>query len=255
MRKWIAVVFASLLVAAGLYALFTYNRATAEENGLTRRSGVIKPVELRLGSQMLGEVSVVRMLEGAKVKQDDTVIQLDDSLLKDQLFAAIASVEAAKAILAAAGTDSAKDIARSQLKQAETELSVAQTRYALTVIKSPVDGVVKSISFSKGEAVSPGTTVAVIAKTSELELNIYTNENDLIGLSTGQEIDVAINKYPGVVFEGRIVDISSDPIFTIAGAQTEERLSNPIYHVKIRIDNPEGKLKPGMFAEAIFNRH
>jgi multidrug resistance efflux pump len=175
--------------------------------------------------------------------------------LKDQLVAAAASVETAKATLAAAATESARSIAKAQLEQAESELSVAQTRYALTVIKSPVDGAIKSISFAKGEAVSPGVTVAVIAKTSELELNIYANEKDLIGLSTGQEIDVAVNKYPGVVFESRIVDISSDPIIMAQGTQTEELLNNSIYRVKIRINNPERKLKPGMFAEAIFDRH
>jgi HlyD family secretion protein len=255
MRKWIAIVTIFLLAVAGLYAFFSYGIGADDENGQIERSGIIKPVELKLGSQIYGEVSAVRAAEGSRIKKEDTVIQLDDTLLKDQLVAAAASVETAKVTLAAATTDSVRNIAKAQLKQAESELSVAQTQYALTVIQSPVDGVVKSISFSKGEAVSPSATIAVIAKTSELELNIYANEKDLIGFSTGQEIDVAVNKYSGVVFEGRIVDISSDPTIKAWGAQTAEQLSNPIYHVKIRINNPEKKLEPGMFAEAIFDRH
>jgi len=89
-----------------------------------------------------------------------------------------------------------------------------------------------------------------IANLDEVKLTVYIPENRYGRIQLDQEVDVAVDSFPGQVYEGEVVYISSEAEFTPRNVQTEEERVNTVFAVKILIPNPDHDLKPGMPADA-----
>jgi HlyD family secretion protein len=250
MNKRVVIAPIVIIAVSCLYGWYVYSGSAGGDSSDIEGSGTIEAVELNIGSQMAGELKLLRVKEGQQIKEGDTIGMLDDSILKDQLLSAEAGVEEASVTVNNADSTEDKNVAKAKLKQAEAAFSIAQTQYAYAIIKSPIDGVVLSLPFREGEVVNAGSTIATVGKTSELEITIYADEKELAGVKSGQPADVAVEAYPGEVFKGRVAEIASEAEFTPQNVQTKEQRSNLVFAVKIQIDNFKGKLKPGMIADA-----
>jgi multidrug efflux pump subunit AcrA (membrane-fusion protein) len=84
-------------------------------------------------------------------------------------------------------------------------------------------------------------------------LTVYVPEPDIGKLSLGQEVDVFVDSFPGEAFTGHITYISDNAEFTPKNVQTREERVNTVFAVKIQLDNPDHRLKPGMPADAILS--
>jgi membrane fusion protein, copper/silver efflux system len=105
---------------------------------------------------------------------------------------------------------------------------------------SPINGVVIHKNTLQGDYVQTGTRIYTIADLSQVWIKMDAYESDLQWIHYGQQVDCTTVSYPGEVFQGRISFI--DPF-----------LNEPTRTIKVRvnIDNKNGKLKPGMFVNAI----
>ena len=56
--------------------------------------------------------------------------------------------------------------------------------------------------------------------------------------------------YPEKSFEGKVIYISPEAEFTPKNIQTKDERTKLVFAVKIKIDNPDFKLKDGMPADA-----
>ncbi|MDI6716679.1 MAG: efflux RND transporter periplasmic adaptor subunit [Actinomycetota bacterium] len=239
-----------ILGAAGI-GWYLYQANQNSSNGKIEGSGTIEAVDLNISSRLSAEVKAVKVREGEHVKKGDVLVVLDDSILKDQVAAAKAGVEAAQATLDDAQTNSEKKLAEAQLQQAKANLSMAEIQASYAIIKSPIDGSIISLPVLEGEVASPGSTLAVIGKTSELDLTIYVDEKELGRVKIGDEAKVEVDSYPNKHFKGKVIEIASEPEFTPQNVQTKEQRTNLVFAVTIRVDNKNGLLKPGMPADAI----
>jgi len=61
-----------------------------------------------------------------------------------------------------------------------------------------------------------------------------------------------VDAYPDEKFSGRITYISDTAEFTPKSIQTKDERTKQVFGVKIKISNPDQKLKPGMPADAEF---
>lgn len=153
------------------------------------------------------------------------------------------------------GTRSEKvEAGRASLKQAEAALELARTRLAESKVASPLNGVVLSKSVEVGEFVSPGTPVVTVADLSKVWLRAYIEESDLGRVQLGQAVRVRADTFPGKVYAGRISYISPEAEFTPKTVQTKKERVRLVYRVKIDLENPSQELKPGMPADAEFER-
>lgn len=102
---------------------------------------------------------------------------------------------------------------------------------------SPVRGVVQTIGTREGDAVSDGTRLVRLVAVDDLWLNLEAYEADLSVLRKGQQVHFSIEALPGDSFKGKISFI--DPA-----------ISDPTRTARVRVDvaNPDGRIKPGMFA-------
>lgn len=162
-------------------------------------------------------------------------------------------VRAAQAAAEAAASQVAQ--AEAGLKQAQEALNLAELQLERTTVTAPMDGVILSRSLEVGEMISAGGAVMRMANLETLNLVVYIAE-DLYGrLNLGDSVTLRVDSYPGQVFTGKIIHIADEAEFTARNVQTEQGRKSSVYAVKIQVDNPDQKLKPGMPADADFNLH
>ena len=76
---------------------------------------------------------------------------------------------------------------------------------------------------------------------------------DVGQVRVGQAVAVTADPFPDRVFYGVVVSTNQRAEFTPRNVQTQRDRLNLVFGVKIRVDNPQGELKPGMPADATFS--
>ncbi|MEK7377230.1 MAG: efflux RND transporter periplasmic adaptor subunit [Candidatus Margulisiibacteriota bacterium] len=102
----------------------------------------------------------------------------------------------------------------------------------------------------EGELVAIGSTIMTVADLRSLELKVYIPERRIGKINLGQATNITVDSFPGQNFEGKVKYISNKAEFTPKNIQTKEERVNQVFEVKIKIPNPDMKLKPGMPADA-----
>lgn len=217
--------------------------------------------EAQLGPKTSGVLSEITVEEGARVKKGQLLFRLETnqaSLGVEQAKAAIASAQVnldsakldftrasdlvAKNAIAPATFDQAKaqfDRAQTMLEQAKVNLKVAERSVVDSAIVSPIDGVVTAKLKSVGETATmmPPTVVLVVQDVEHLELRAKIPEKALAQVREGSPLRMTI------------------PTLKLTRDVPVKRI-NPAIDQRTRtieviadVDNKDGKLKVGMFAE------
>jgi len=162
--------------------------------------------------------------------------------------AATANKTARQAVEAAG---KAVEIAGIQVEQAEASLKVYDVQLGKLTLSSPLSGVVAESYAEAGEIARAGAPVLTVTVLDEVTLTAYIPESKLGLVKPGQEAIVSVDSYPDESFSGKVVYISPEAQFTPRNVQLKEEREKTVFAVKIRLDNPDMKLKPGMPADAV----
>lgn len=141
-------------------------------------------------------------------------------------------------------------VAQAQVGQAEAALGMLQVQLEKMTLHSPLSGLVSNRAIHVGETASPGATLMTVVSLDEVKLTVYIPENRYGRIRLGQSVSVEVDSFPGKVYQGEVMYISSEAEFTPRNVQTKEERVNTVFAVKILIPNPEHDLKPGMPADA-----
>jgi len=133
----------------------------------------------------------------------------------------------------------------SQLQKAieSSAALIEQAREALrrTIIISPIDGVVTSLTAEVGELVmvgtmnNAGTRIMTVADLGEMRLNARVSETDIARIVPGVSAEVFINAYKDQAFAGKVEEV--------ALARTLERDGTSTFKVLVSLDL-KGKVIP-----------
>ena len=116
--------------------------------------------------------------------------------------------------------------------------SEAGMSYAPTPIESTIDGLVKEVYVEIGDYISPQLPLLQVIDMDVVEVVVNIPERDIGRIYSGLPAEVAVVSYPGRVFRGRVDELS--PVVQPMSRTREAR---------IRIENRDHVLKPGMFGE------
>jgi len=143
------------------------------------------------------------------------------------------------------------DQARADLKQAQAILELARTRLGYATIFSPADGVVLVKPAEVGEVAAIGATVVTLGLLNDIWFEGYIPETDLARVRYGQKAALTTDTYPGKQYPAWVSFINSKAEFTPKTVETFKERVTLVYRTKIRAENPNHELKPGMPAEAV----
>jgi multidrug resistance efflux pump len=223
-RRTIAVLVILLLAVVAAGGWWWYSAIQAAEARQLRASGMLEATEVRLSSELGGRLLSRPAREGQWVRTGDVLAAFDIELLDHQMR-------------------TAPDIA--------TQAHLERQRDRQT-LRAPLDGWVVRTVFEPGEQVPPGAPVVVVADWRELTLRVFLPEHQFGRVALGQAASITVDAYPGEVFYGEVTFIAADAEFTPRNVQTHEDRVKSVYAIKLRVPNDDLRLKPGMFADAIF---
>ena len=141
-------------------------------------------------------------------------------------------------------------IAQEQVKQAEAALELINVQLGKLTVSSPISGVVAAKNVEVGEIAQAGAPVLTVTKLDNVTLTAYVPDSQIGLVMLGQKVQVSVDSYSGQVFNGQVTYISPRAAFTPGNVQLKDEREKTVFAVKIRLANSEGKLKPGMPADA-----
>jgi len=141
-------------------------------------------------------------------------------------------------------------IAEAQVRQAEAALASLEVQLDKLNLTAPRDGIITERPANPGELASPGATLMNLGDLDQVTLTVFIPETQIGRVRVGQSARVEVDAYPGETFEGGVAFIALEAEFTPKNVQTEEERVNLVFAVKITLDNPDHRLKPGMPADA-----
>lgn len=127
-------------------------------------------------------------------------------------------------------------LARTNVTNAQTQVSMAQRTLSYTVVAAPIDGFVLDRPVDVGAYVSTTTKIATIVRPNPLWIRIDIPEQALPQIKQGQSVSLSTSSWPDRSFSGHIARVSPNV------STTSRTLA-----VEAAIDNRSGMLKPGQF--------
>lgn len=130
----------------------------------------------------------------------------------------------------------------------------ADSILAKAEIKSPIPGKVVQSNVIKGQVISPGMEIAVIADTTNFYIKANVEETDIFKIKPGQPVEVRIDAYPGRQFMGSVGSIgqATESAFnTFPSLNTSGEFSKVTQLIPVKInllDVGNMTLMPGMNA-------
>lgn len=217
---------------------------------------------LKLTPPLTGRITRLHRQLGDPVSQGEALVTLDSP----DLVSAYNDHAKAQAALAQASAEAQRqkallddDIsARKDFESAQQALAVAQSDARATadrlaevgapigaasrrelVLRAPISGRVVEVNAAPGGYWNDSNaSILTLADLSTVWLTASVAEKDMPRVRVGQSARIVLNAYPGQTFEGRVRSVADllDP---------ETRT----VRVRVALDNRQGLLKPGMFAQ------
>jgi HlyD family secretion protein len=215
---------------------------TNQQSALVRADSQVKDAKRKLDLQakmFKDGIGTQDARDSAQAVYDQAIASYDSA--KAQVESAKANLESVKAQREVAVTQ--KVTAQAQVATADANLQNAQLDLDHTKITSPVDGVVIAKNTDVGQTVQASYSVATlftIAKDlTKMQVETNIDESDISRVQNDQLATFTVDAYPGQIFRGTVMQVRHSPT----------NVQNVItYTVVIAVDNPDGKLFPGMTA-------
>jgi len=197
--------------------------------------------------------------DGAKDVMDaraDAVVAQEayDSAL-DKLRALQTGLESPIVQTAAKAVDQAKaqlDLVQSNVTAAQANLDMINTQMDMLTVRAPMNGVILTRSIHVGEVAQAGGTTMTIADISKLTVTVYLSEDRYGDVKVGDEVTFATDSFPNETFKAVVTRIANQAEYTPRNVQTKEERQTTVYAIELQVNNPDGKLKPGMPVDVTF---
>ncbi|QDE91022.1 efflux transporter periplasmic adaptor subunit [Myxococcus xanthus] len=282
-KKWIISGSAALLLGAGVYVTQRGEEPKTNERSaavavverrdmevVAESAGLVEPLRVvEVKSQASGEVLKVHYDTGDTVAEGTLLAEIEPRDVQNALAQAQADLESARVRLNTTEAQrqrmealrkdgyvtqqeyetavDASATARATKVRAETNLQLARERSRDVTIIARSPGTILERTIQPGviiasatNNVSGGTALFKMADLSVMQVRAKVDETDVGQIKPGQKARVTMEAYPGRTFIGEVVKIEPQ-------ALVEQNVT--LFPVLVRMDNPDGLLRPGMNAE------
>ena len=181
-------------------------------------TGTFEPnKETKISADIQGKINAVLVDVGSYVSKGQTLIQLDNSLLKLQLQTVEVQIEGLEddvnryTILTEADAVQGVQLekARLGLKSAKVQRATLLEQISKTSIKAPFNGVVTAKLNEEGGFAAPGVPLLQITDISTLRFTVNVPENDLVKFQNNQTYKINADVYPYISLSGKVSMIGS----------------------------------------------
>ena len=189
----------------------------------------------------------------ASAKQD--LEDLKNGPDPDDLALSKARVQSAEANLSLAESNTIREqlaVAQAQVNSAQAALEVINIEVSKLEVRAPFDGVILFRSVEAGEVIAVGSNAITLGLLDKLTITVYIPEDRYGEVRLGDSALVKIDSFPDEVFTATVIRIADKAEYTPRNVQTAEGRSTTVFAVELSVDDPAGRLKPGMPADIEF---
>lgn len=213
----------------------------------------------QIAAEVGGRITEILIDEGGAAEKDVAVLTIDPerrALERDSARARVTESNAAlreqerdlerikelheRGVASQAQLDQAETqlkLARSRRSAAEAELGMQARALADAVVKAPFSGLIADRLVSRGEYVTPGQKLFELVSLDPIEVEFHLAEVDSSRVKVGNDVGVRVAPFPEETFSATV---------TIVSPTIDSRTRT--LRVKAQMANPDGKLRPGLFA-------
>lgn len=228
----------------------TVSTATAERQAWQPRIAAVGQLSAVRGvdvsNEVEGTVSEIAFASGDTVAKGDMLVQLDDSIEQAQLPGLVAQMKLAELNVSrtreligrSLAAEEDLDRATSQLEQMQSSVASLKATIAKKQVRAPFDGTLGIRQVNLGEFLPAGTPIVTLQALDQLHIDFTLPEEFVDDVVRGQKVNVRVSAWPDQIFTG-----------TLEAASVKVDPSSHNFAVQAVIDNPEHRLRPGMFAD------
>jgi HlyD family secretion protein len=250
-----------------------YRFATVERGNIeatvsaTGTLGAVTTVQV--GTQVSGQVSAILVDFNDRVKKGQLIARIDPTLQQQTVRDAQAGVERNRAELDQTEREYERNrqlfeskvitetefsdvqyrvaVARANVKSAQVTLDRARQNLSYTSIYAPIDGIVVERNVDVGQTVAASLSAPqlflIANDLSRMQILASVDESDIGIIEEGQPVRFSVQAHQNETFTGTVKQVRLQ-------STTQENVVN--YTVVVEVENPNGKLLPGMTATVDF---
>ena len=200
-----------------------------------------------VSADLPGIVQKILFASGDEVASGDVLVQLDTRQEQAQLAAAEARLQLTHLNLERfrglreQGISSQADYDTADAEQKQAEGSAGEIRASIErkTVRAPFAGILGLRQVNLGQYLKSGDPVAPLQSLDPIYVNFDVPQQELARMRSGAQVRVSAEGLPGVEFAGRITAVD-----TVVDASTRN------VRVQATLENPKGRLRPGMFVTA-----
>jgi len=216
-------------------------------------SGTFEPnKETKISAEIQGKINEVLVDVGSVLNKGQSLVLLDNSLLKLQLQTIEVQIEGLEAdvnrytILAKADAIQGVQLEKSVLglKSAKLQKATLVEQIKKTTIKAPFNGVVTAKLSEEGAFAAPGVPLLQITDIANLKFTVNVPENEISQFKLNQRYTISADAYSKISLTGKA---------TMIGSKANMGSSFP---VQFSVNNTSDlKIKSGMFGKVNFKNN
>lgn len=203
-----------------------------------------------LSTEESGVVAVIHFENGQEVQEGDLLVELDSQTEQANLRSAEAEQDLARTVyertlrLRQNNTvpQSDLDAAQSQLRKMSALVEQLKATIRKKQISAPFSGRLGIREVNVGQFVNNGARIVSLQSLDPIYVDFLLPQQLIAGLRPGKALEVITDVYPDRVFDGELTAINAEI----------DRVTRNI-RLQGTLNNPEGALRPGMFARVILS--
>jgi multidrug resistance efflux pump len=138
---------------------------------------------------------------------------------------------------------------REDIELARAQFANDEARYRERQVTAPSAATVEVLDVRPGDLVAPNTPVATLLERNQIYVRIYVPETQIGRVTLSQKGEIRVDSFPQDVFAGVVEQINQQAEFLPRNVQTKEERVHQVFGVKLRIEDPSGRVRPGMAAD------
>ncbi len=203
--------------------------------------------DLLVRTEVQGKIVTLEVEEGDRVAEGQRIAEIDKREYRNTFEAIRARYELAqinykrlrKLRSAEAVPQAQLDEARYQAEELKASLESARLDLERCDVTAPMSGIIDAVPVSKGDILSFGDPVAQLLKIDTLKVDVAIPEADAPGV---RDIEGCLIIFAALEDQ----KVYAEKIFF----SRQPRMPAMVYILRLRLDNPEEEILPGMFARA-----
>jgi HlyD family secretion protein len=138
---------------------------------------------------------------------------------------------------------------REDVELAKAAYAYDEARFRERQVTAPSAATVEVLDIRPGDLIAPNTPIATLLEKDQIYVRIYIPETEIGRVKVGQKAEVRVDSFPKTAFDGVVEQINQQAEFLPRNVQTREERVHQVIGIKIRINDPAGRVLAGMAAD------